>query len=346
MKKIDTIPEEVKAQFPAIVKKAIAQGLSCEPTDYDRAEKALRNIYTASKLDSNIPIFWVKSPMVGAFSASIITHILNNPNCISSKKLKKPIKISEYLFNQINNVVYNAVCNVDPKGIFDKQSIECTVYNLLAGKESLNWVFWRGGQFWISWNVYVNTLLKFIPYDKVFDACEAEYELAQSAGYYWPLNKFAIICERPQLIKIDDQNRLHNETGPSISYGPEFELYSWHGTTVPKKWIMDKKSLTAKEAITHANIEQRRAACEILGWVNILKELKAKTIDKDPDPQIGELLEVNLPDIGKEKFLKVLCGTGREFALPVPPEMKTAIEAQAWTWGMDVISFVKPEVRT
>lgn len=65
----------------------------------------------------------------------------------------------------------------------------------------------------------------------------------------------------------------------------------------------------------------------------------------DEDPQIGELLSVNLPDIGQKKFLRVTCGTGRKFALPVPPEMETALEANAWTWGLEPNQY-KPEVRT
>ena len=92
--------------------------------------------------------------------------------------------------------------------------------------------------------------------------------------------------------------------------------------------------------------EERRAACEILGWANILRELDAKVINEDGDPEIGTLVEVDLPDIGKEKFLRVLCGTKREFALPVPPDMKTALQANAWTFGMDIKDFVVPEVRT
>jgi hypothetical protein len=104
--------------------------------------------------------------------------------------------------------------------------------------------------------------------------------------------------------------------------------------------------LTAKEAITWSNIEQRRAACEILGWAKILQELDAKVINEDGDPEIGTLVEVELPDIGKEKFLRVMCGTKREFALPVPPEMKTALQAQSWTWGLDEKDFTIPEVRT
>ena len=36
--------------------------------------------------------------------------------------------------------------------------------------------------------------------------------------------------------------------------------------------------------------------------------------------------EVTIPDVGREKFLKVICGTGREFALPVPPDMTTPLK--------------------
>ncbi len=99
--------------------------------------------------------------------------------------------------------------------------------------------------------------------------------------------------------------------------------------------------------MTWQNIEQRRAACEILGWNAILSALDAKTIDRDGDPQIGELVEVSIPDIGRERFLRVRCGTGREFALPVPPDMKTALQANAWTFGFDDFrQFLKPEIRT
>ena len=78
----------------------------------------------------------------------------------------------------------------------------------------------------------------------------------------------------------------------------------------------------------------------------MLRELKAKTIEKDEDPTIGELVEVTIEG-GRERFLRVLCGTGREFALPVPPDMQTALQANAWTYGIDdAAKFVKPEVRT
>jgi len=146
-------------------------------------------------------------------------------------------------------------------------------------------------------------------------------------------------------VHVDGQRRLHKEDGPAVESDAE-DLYFWRGVLIPQEWIEDRAALTAATALTCGNIEQRRAACEIVGWHNILNELKATTIDRHADPQVGTLVEVNIPDVGRERFLRVQCGTMREFALPVPPKMKTAIEAQAWTWGLDPKEFAKPEVRT
>ena len=56
--------------------------------------------------------------------------------------------------------------------------------------------------------------------------------------------------------------------------------------------------------------------------------------------------DLDIPDIGREKFLKVKCGTGREFAIPVPPDMKTALEANAWTYAIEPDVLRMLEVRT
>lgn len=179
-----------------------------------------------------------------------------------------------------------------------------------------------------------------------FAASDAERIVCQSAGWYWPNRNWIIVCERPTAIRRDDDGRLHCETGPAVDYGDTFRLYSWRGTSIPAHWIENRKSLTAQTALTWRNVEQRRAACEILGWSKILDALDARVINKHRNPQIGTLLEVDIPDSGPERFLKVQCGTGRVFALPVPRQITTAMEAQAWTYGLDPNEFSKPEVRT
>ncbi len=169
---------------------------------------------------------------------------------------------------------------------------------------------------------------------------------AFSAGLwlYW-ITPSAIICvEQPSLHISDD--RLHCADGPAVHWPGGEAYYFWRGVQVPEDWIMRPNTLEAKTALTWENVEQRRAACEIIGWAKVLAELGSKTIDDDGDPEIGKLVEVNIPDSGPERFLLVRCGTSRDFALPVPKDVETAIAAQAWTWGLDTETFKRPEVRT
>lgn len=168
--------------------------------------------------------------------------------------------------------------------------------------------------------------------------------VSKTCGWLWTFDELAIITARPILIKLDERKRLHCEKGPAIEYADGLKIYSWHGQQIPGEWI--EKGVDAKTALTWSQVEQRRAACEILGWVHILNELGGKVIDEDPDPEIGTLIEVDIPEIGKARFIKVQCGTKREFALPVPPELKTALGAQAWMVGLEESDFDKPDFRT
>jgi len=160
------------------------------------------------------------------------------------------------------------------------------------------------------------------------------------------------VWERPSKINWDEEKRLHCENGPAIKFRSGKSIHIWHGTEVPRNWI--ERGVDANTALTWKNTEERRCACEIAGWHNILEELNAITINKDEDPMVGELVEVEMPFRGgfmgsftnKEKFLRVMCGTGREFAIPVPSEMKTALEANAWTYGVDPVTIKQLEHRT
>lgn len=195
---------------------------------------------------------------------------------------------------------------------------------------------------WISFYKYFNEVVG-LELEKITGLLE----LTQHTGWYNAYEDVVVFQHRPEYIKMDDTNRLHCENGPAIRYRDGYSIYSWHGTRIPSEWIENKKSLTPEIALTWSNIEQRRCAAEILGWDNVIQQLNSVVIDEDGDPEIGTLLEVDIPEIGREKFLRVKCGTGRMFCIPVPPDMKTAIEAQAWTWDLTVEDFgVGPEIRT
>ena len=220
----------------------------------------------------------------------------------------------------------------------------CPLSGAKAAAKHLNktgWVDWLWGNQWAGYAAWADFFLGECGV-KVNKSCLA---MMQYGHYIWPLSDVCFASERPVSIHLDEQGRSHREDGPSVEYESGWGPYCWHGTRVPKEWIVGEKP-SAAEAIRWPNMEQRRSACEILGWVNVLGELDARTIHKHSNPMVGELLEVTIPDIGEERFLQVMCGTNRLFALPVPPEMRTAEEAQRWlNFVPEDIPFI-PELRT
>jgi hypothetical protein len=171
-------------------------------------------------------------------------------------------------------------------------------------------------------------------------------ELAKTSGWVWVSKDLAIIMDRPSHIHMDENDVLHAEDRPSVLYRDGFAVYSWHGQRVPREWIMEREKLTAAVALGQENVEMRRAACEIVGWKSVLEQLNYRLIEQDEDPMIGMLVEVDLPDSESERFLMVKCGTGRDFAIPVPPDMQTALEANAWTFSLNPEELRDLEVRT
>jgi len=184
-----------------------------------------------------------------------------------------------------------------------------------------------------------------------FEKYQAWEDCARHGGFRVLHEEFCIVSDFPEFIRIDDQNRPHCETGASHRWRDGWSLYHWHGTSVPREWIEDRASLTPEIALRWENVEQRRAACEILGWSNVLEHpsLNPRVIDED-EPHIGTLVEVDLPDAPQQWFLKYRCGTGRWFAESVNDKsFDTALKANAggngWRGQGDPMSFI-PFIRT
>lgn len=163
-------------------------------------------------------------------------------------------------------------------------------------------------------------------------------------GFVINLGSLMVGVQLPEAT-LDERQLLHNETGPAVVWNGD-KQYWWHGTRVQEQWIEDKDAVDPKLALTWENVEERRALCEILGWERVLSTLSPTTVDTDPDPEIGTLIRVDLPDAPGSQFLKVRCGTGRTFVLPVPENMETALEANAWTFGISPEDLQMLEVRT
>ncbi len=169
--------------------------------------------------------------------------------------------------------------------------------------------------------------------------------LARSAGWVVPCAGICWVSERPAKLLLDDAGRLHCATGPAVAYPDGWELHFWHGVEIDPTWLRPGEELDPLLVLTWPQVEQRSALAEIAGgWHRVLERIPTRIVDRDTDPSIGTLVECHLPR-GQLRFLRVLCGTGRTFALPVPQGCRTARQANAWTYGLEASEYV-PEVRT
>ena len=359
-KLITKLTPEQKARLPEFGSKWIEIGLSTKPADRPRAEAAIGGLYRLAKLQEP-RVIWLPCPISAALSAVCYAKIIQRrliPGTERQRGAAVDSAVRSAVYSAVDSAVYSAVGSAVGSAVDSavRRAVDSAVYGAVdsavdsavysavdsavysAGLAFFGGSIWNAG--YCSWADYFNEVCG-VAIDRNF------LEMTEGCGFYWTLDGICFASERPSEIHLDDEGRLHCETGMSIKYaGTGWGLFQWHGTQVPGEWILDRAKLTPKVALKQENIEQRRAACEILGWSNILTELKAKTIDRDNDPEIGELVQVKLPDLREPaKFLRVRCGTGREFAIGIPPHINKALDAQAWIAGLDPSEFQRPEIR-
>jgi hypothetical protein len=259
----------------------------------------------------------------------------------------------------------------EPEVIFADSPYQCLVYKTLYNKcisegvpfevpakedidpdmeVSYSSLWFVGG-----WDNYWLAFYKFAEYIGVKlenkDKLDAYIEYADNCGCMYAFEGVAFVSDRPEKISFDEEKRLHGEGEVALKFRDGYSIASWHGTQIPEEWITNPETLTTTVALTWENVEQRRCACEILGWDKVLQDpsLNPKIIDED-SPDIGTLIAVDLPDAPDQWFLKYQCGTGRWFAESVNDKsFDTALKANAggngWRGEGDPMSFI-PFMRT
>ena len=354
MKKITELTKEQESRFPEWADKWTKIGLCTDEADWDTFEKNIRIAYDKAGVAFPNKIIRVQSPIVGALASSIAESFLKHGAVGGAVDGAVGGAVDDAVHGAVGGAVHGAVLGAVLGAVHG--AVDDAVRGAVGGAvKNMSWHYWLGGQFWVGgwWGgpSFVSFFTDVCGLELSTDISErasAYRSICESVSYIWPNRSFVMVCNRPEWIKKDDEGRLHSQTGHAIHYRDGWGLSAWHGTVIPDIWITDPLSLTPKIALQQKNIDKRRAACEILGWHKILKELNAVSINKHGSEMIGELFEVDLPDSGKELFL-VCCdyagGKKRTFALNVPIEMKSAHQANSWTWGYEPNQY-QPEIET
>jgi hypothetical protein len=309
--KITKLTQEQKDMMPNWVEKWTKIGLSCEPIDIDLSAKYISECYQHSNLEPPKHFIKALSPMGLILTYCALDNVGDNVRA-----------------NVWANVGDNVWANV---GDNVRDNVGANVF---CGNLSPSWC---------ACESFLHEVCGLVLDRNLSEKAVSFRNATASCGWWYPTTNIVIICDRPAHIDFEN-GVLHSATRLAIQWRDGLGIAMWRGVSIPNEWITDRKP-TAKELLAWKNIEQRRCGFELIGWDSILVELKAVMIDSNQNPEIGDLYEVDLPDSGKERFIKVLCGTGRSFVIPVDPTCNTALEAQAWSYGLDNNDLL-PEIRT
>lgn len=166
--------------------------------------------------------------------------------------------------------------------------------------------------------------------------------VARSAGWWWPYEKVAVVCERPVELHRDEAGRLDRADGPALAFPDGFALHAWRGMPVPGDFLRELDSLTPERIRGEENAELRRVMLEHYGYDRYLAESGAEPVHRD---ETGVLWRI--PLLGDEDVAMVEVvnstpepdGTSRTYWLRVPPVTGTAKAGVAWTFGLDAEAY-------
>ncbi|EFE71310.1 conserved hypothetical protein [Streptomyces viridosporus ATCC 14672] len=163
-------------------------------------------------------------------------------------------------------------------------------------------------------------------------------QVCRSAGWWWPFEKVAVVCERPVALHRDEAGRLDHGDGPALEFPDGFALCAWRGMPVPRAFLEELRTLTPERIRTEENAELRRVMLEHYGYDRYLADSGARPVHRD---DTGTLWRIELDDDEPVVMVEVLNstpepdGTHRTYWLRVPPRTRTAREGVAWTFGLE-----------
>lgn len=186
-----------------------------------------------------------------------------------------------------------------------------------------------------------------------FKAVDGVARVARSAGWWWPFEDVAVVCERPAVRALDREGRLHAEDGPALAYPAGFAAYFWHGRIVPRWAVLEP---TVARIAAEPNVEVRRCAIEAMGWARFTDEAELTLVDECPDPgNPGQWLSLHtVPGrIWGSPANVLVCTNGsvdldggrHTFGLLVPVTVDSALGAAAWGYGLTAEEYAGLERR-
>jgi len=165
-------------------------------------------------------------------------------------------------------------------------------------------------------------------------------DIVRSTGIYWNFEHCVIACERPSVLKFNDRGQFHATDGPAFAYPDGTAVYTIHGVGIPAHFIEDPESLKPSDIDQQRNIEVRRVLMDLFGTEKYLRQTGAVVIHNGRNGRklwwrLGQE-DDNEPIVMVEVINSTPESNGefKHYFIRVPPSIKDADEAIAWTFKM------------
>ena len=174
--------------------------------------------------------------------------------------------------------------------------------------------------------------------------------LAQCRETHWWFECDGIVfaADRPPVLKLDSHGRLHNERGPALDYGDGFALCAIHGVWVEEDCVLHPGGITVERIERESNVEVRRVLTGLYGYARYLKDSGATLVQKDERGRLWRKRRCEDADLVMVEVVNATPepdGSVRTYLLRVPPHLRTASEAVAWTFGLRSSQYL-PSIET
>ena len=178
--------------------------------------------------------------------------------------------------------------------------------------------------------------------DEIANICE----LFKHSPWYSLFERCCIVGSYGFSVNLDDRLRLHGSEEPAITFSDGYNAWAMNGLIIPRAIARNPDSVTVNSIDNLRNIEVRRMLIERYGADNYLMDSGAELVHED---EYGALYRKEFEDDEPLVMVRVTNstmepdGTYKNYFLRVPPDIETAREAVAWTFGMDDGQEYKPD---